>query len=221
MSRMTTSLWGPPPSRFYRFLKQLHEERSRDEEFDLAVMGCADGKFVLPAARRGLRVLAVDVDAVALFGGPKPGLGGIVEMPGLQKRLEAEGLQEMVEVQCSDFTKIAVRSCRAVFTSGAIQYSLNGDATAESLLTTVMRFVSKHGLFYIDYMLPFEDKYKGRPNCPSAAWWKEWANGLSGWIVEYNRVLPPVRDVAHVEYPVDHYHQWGHLLARRLRPCRG
>jgi hypothetical protein len=160
-------------------------------------------------------VLAVDRDEVALYGGVKPGLGGDVIIPGLAGRLEQEHLQERVAVVNADFTQMRPLPCRAAWVSGAVQYSFNMPRTAATVMASVQQFVTVGGLLYLDYMLPFEEKYRGRPNCPEAGWWRDWANGLVGWNVIWNRVLPPVRDRAHVEYPVDHFHQWGHLLMRR------
>jgi hypothetical protein len=209
----TASLWGHPPSRFYRFLKLVGA--SRDAEATLAVLGCADGKYVLPAARKQFKVLAVDIDEVSLYGGLKPGTGGLVSMPGLVSRLQVEHLSDQVEVVHGDFVEMVPRPTDAVFISGAIQYSHNLPNTAEKLLTAALLFVGLRGLFYIDYMLPYETKYIGRPNCPDAAWWRRWVSGLDGWNVLHHRVLRPTRDPAHVEFPVDHVHQWGHLLMRR------
>ena len=213
----TASLWGAPPSRFYRFLRRVREN-TKSSHPSLGVLGCADGKFVLPAARAGFHVLAVDVDAVALFGGQKPWVGDTyVRMPGLAARLAEEGLENRVKVVQSDFTQMETPSVLldGVFVSGAIQYSLNLPSGADEILGALLRFVTPRGLFYIDYMLPYETKYQGRPNCPTATWWKGRATTLEGWQVIHHRVLPPVLDHAHVEFPVDHYHQWGHLLLQR------
>src|SRR5262245_20787117 len=76
------------------------EQSDRREQPDLAVLGCADGKFVLPAARLGFRVLAIDIDEIALYGGPKPGVGGTVTMPGLVARLGKEKLRPLLHVVC-------------------------------------------------------------------------------------------------------------------------
>lgn len=209
----TASLWGRPPTRFYRFLDLVASNPGGKRE--LTVLGCADGKFVLPAARRKFNVLAVDIDSVALYGGAKEGVGGQVTMPGLVARLEAEGLSSQVKVLCADFTELKPEPMDAVFTSGSIQYSCNMPKTADALLQAALGFVRPGGLFYIDYMLPYEVKYIGRPNCPDAAWWRQKAAELNDWTVMHHRVLQPTRDIAHVEYPVDHYHQWGHLLMRR------
>jgi hypothetical protein len=164
-----------------------------------------------------MRVLAIEIDPISLFGGEKPWIDGNVHVPGLVKRLEAERLSEYVEVKCSDYMSLEPIECGAVWTSGAIQYSLNSRYTADELMMGVVNHTAMGGHLYVDYMLPFEEKYIGRKNCPSREWWDVWAEGLDGWEKLYNRVLPPVLDRAHVEYPVDHYHQWGHLLMRRDR----
>ena len=86
----------------------------------VAVLGCADGKFVLPAARRGHRVVAIDVDPVALYGGEKSGLEGPVWMRGLVWRLDKERLRQRVRVINGDFARDApVCCCQVVVTSGA------------------------------------------------------------------------------------------------------
>lgn len=83
------------------------------------------------------------------------------------------------------------------------------------MVDAVCDLVRVDGLVYFDYMLPLEKKYKGRENCPEAQWWKDHFAGRPDFQVLHHRVLPPVLDKAHIEFPVDHYHQWGHLLVRR------
>ncbi|MQA87592.1 MAG: hypothetical protein GEV03_23960 [Streptosporangiales bacterium] len=177
-------------------------------------MGCADGKFVLPAARLGFEVVAIDVDEVALFGGYK----NVVHMPGLRWRVKAEGLQDYVRILHGDFMSLKVdERTHGVLTSGALQYSRNLKYELATMVDRVLARTLVGGLFYIDFMLPFEEKYRGRPICPEAQWWKTYFRARTDWRVLYNRVLRPTLDRAHIEYPVDHYHQWGHLLAERLR----
>lgn len=213
----TASLWGTPPSRYYRYLQRVRDCSSKQHP-TLAVVGCADGKYVVPAARLGFRVWAIDIDEVALFGGEKHDAGGPVEMPGLVARVREEGLEKLVEVVHGDFAECPPgRRFDGVFTSGALQYSNNIGRSLEEMVTAVGDCVRPAGLLYIDYMLPYEEKYRGRPNCPEAGWWREYFTGRPQWEVRYNRVMRPTLDRAHVEYPVDHYHQWGHLLAARTR----
>jgi hypothetical protein len=210
----TASLWGGPPSRYYRFLKHLKDRFPDAPRLTLAVIGCADGKFVLPAARMGMHVIAMDADEIALSGGDKDG----VRMPGLRQRLRSEGLAGQVNVICDDLMNAdADPRAHGVLTSGALQYSRNLPHRLEDMVQRVTDHALVSGLLYIDYMLPYEDKYKGRPICPEAGWWKNYFRSRDDWEVIYNRVLPPVIDRAHIEYPVDHFHQWGHLMAQRLK----
>ncbi|AUG78797.1 hypothetical protein CFP65_4030 [Kitasatospora sp. MMS16-BH015] len=212
----TSSLWGTPQSRYYRLLQRIEENTPAGQPPTMAVIGCADGKYVLPAARRGFKVWAIDIDEVALFGGYKKDLTGEVLMPGLASRVKAEGLEDLVEVVHGDFMAAPPQQkFDAVFTSGALQYSNNLEHSLEQMVTEVGACVKPGGLLYIDYMLPYEEKYQGRAICPEAPWWKEYFTSRPVWEVKHNRVMPPTLDKAHVEYPVDHYHQWGHLLARR------
>lgn len=211
----TASLWGTPPTRFYTYLRRL-KDRSTDGELSLAVLGCADGKFVLPAARQGIKVWAIDIDELTLFGGYKESEGESVHVPGLAARLKAENLEHLVEITHGSFFDVHPnRTFDGVFTSGSFQYSNNIERGLDNMVTQVGSLVRDGGLLYIDYMLPYEEKYQGRPNCPEADWWKDYFRSNPEWNVIYNRAMPPTLDKAHLDYPVDHYHQWGHLLAER------
>jgi hypothetical protein len=214
----TASLWGATPSRYYRFLRLVeHEIASRPVRF--AVLGCADGKFVLPAARRGFSVVAIDVDEVALFGGCKVEFDGTkVEMPGLLSRLQGERLEAQVQILSGDFVTLrCAKHFHAVFTSGAVQYSRNLVYSFDEIVKAVQSYVAPGGLLYVDYMLPWEEKYRGRPICPEKQAWTVAFPPLS-WSVLHNRVVAPTSDGPHVEMPFVHHHQWGHLLAKkRLR----
>jgi hypothetical protein len=213
-AKKTSSLWGKPPKRYYKFLKHVEQEFAR-RRLKVAILGCSDGKFALPAARRGHSVLAIDIDGVALYGGNKTGPSGEVYMPGLVARLRTEGLESQVQVIHDDFVNYSPPTrYHAVFTSGAIQYSCNLKHSMLLMIEGVLSYVANSGFIYIDYMLPMEEKYRGRDNYPGR---EEWQNFFpeNSWEVIYNRVLPPVFEQAHVDNPVDHYHHWGHLFARR------
>lgn len=213
---ITQSLWGPTPSRFFRLLRRVEDNSSNVGRRSLAVLGCADGKYVLPAARQGFDVVAIDVDRIAIDGGWKPGPDSdAIWMPGLRERLMQANLSERVDVICDDFMKLQPREVDLAFTSGAIQYSRNADYTADEILGRLMAYVKPGGWFYADYLLPFEAKYKGRPNCPEVEWWRTHLKLLAGWEVVFNRVYPPTQDFPHVESPRGHMHQWGHALMRR------
>ncbi|MBI2808675.1 MAG: hypothetical protein HYX68_27110 [Planctomycetes bacterium] len=167
-------------------------------------------------------MLAIDIDQVALFGGKKPGIGGEVWMPGLVARLQQEKLHHRVDVVQADFVegKPAQRAAHLAVTSGSIQYSRNLQHSVRAIVASIQSFVRPRGYLYIDYMLPMEQKHRERENF--------FARGAlhalfpaTEWHVLYDRVLPPLLEKAHVDNPVDHFHHWGHLLARRqVSPAR-
>lgn len=211
----TSSLWGPPPSRYYRFIRRV-ESDFPSQPLRVAILGCSDGKFVLPAARRGHHVLAIDIDEVALFGGLKVGPAGDVRMLGLRERLVVEDLSHLVTLVHEDFIEYRpTRGFHAVFTSGAVQYSRNLKYRFEEIVKRLKSFVIHQGYIYVDYMLPMNEEQKGRSNFPLKATWSSLFD-VKGWQVIHNRVLPPMFESAHVDNPVDHYHHWGHLLAQKI-----
>lgn len=210
----TASSWGSPPSRYYRFL--AHVERLFPERKpSLTVVGCADGKFVLPAARRGWRVFAIDVDARMIDGcDPDPDIGVPVPVPGLMNRLDREGLAERVHVVRGDFMTANLPATDALWTSGALQYSNNIPYGIEALTDRLGMLVQENGRVYIEYMLPAEHRLQGRPNCPPASWWVE-SFPLRGWSILSHTHAYEEPDGPHPYAPWQHAHSWGRILAAR------
>ena len=65
----TKSIWGRPPTRLYNLIKLA--ENTFDGNFTACVVGCSDGKFLFPFARKGHHVTGYEVDKSALYGGTK------------------------------------------------------------------------------------------------------------------------------------------------------
>ena len=60
----TSSIWPEPTRRFFKFLSNIEHAGLPKT---LAVLGCSDGTYVIPAARKGFDVLAIDNDRTALY----------------------------------------------------------------------------------------------------------------------------------------------------------
>ena len=187
-----------------------------DRPLMVTILGCADGKFVLPPARRGHRVVAFDIDGVALFGGQKRGPQGAVHMPGLVARLEQEALRKQVTVVHGDFVEIPAQTpSHLVFTSGALQYSRNLRHRMTDMVTALQAHVASGGFLYVDYMLPLKPDHRERENYPGRAQWEAFFYEPE-WQLLSHRVLPAQFEAGHVDLPVGHLHRWGHLMARRV-----
>ena len=65
----TKSIWGNPPKRLYKLINLGKKQWGND--FTACIVGCSDGKFLMPFARDGINVTGYDIDDVALYGGNK------------------------------------------------------------------------------------------------------------------------------------------------------
>lgn len=210
--KRTASSWGTPPRRYYRFLSHM-ERQLPNRKPSLTVIGCADGKFVLPAARRGWRVIAVDFDERMIDGcEADPNVG--VPVPGLMRRLDTEGLAHLVTVVRGDFMKSDLPAADALWTSGALQYSNNILYGIEALTDRLGTLLRESGRVYIEYMLPAERRLEGRPNCPPLSWWAD-SFPLRGWTLLSHTHSYEEPDGPHPYAPWGHTHSWGRILALR------
>src|ERR1700761_33322 len=119
----TQSLWEHTLTFFPQFLATLRGRVAPDST--VAVVGASDGKFVLPLAAAGYRVVAIERDALAVHGGEVrlPGDSQVRAM-GLIDRLELEELHDRVQVIEEDFLAENPLDvpCEAVWTSCSWHY---------------------------------------------------------------------------------------------------
>jgi hypothetical protein len=235
----TRSVWGPAPSRFYRLLRRL-ERRARNR-LSTCVVGCSDGKFVMPLLRRGHNVAAYDIDDVALFGGekvvplarrsvPKPPYVSIQQadalpalpyetraIAGLEQRLRSENLCVLAAVHRTDFYHSPPGTLfDFVFTSCSMQYKNNQDLPVASLIEILQEHVAPGGTLAIEYMLPLEDSHSWKaPHFLRTGQMRSFFRQSRWAMASCREAHRPVFEAAHVDRPQDHYHRFGYLLATR------
>jgi hypothetical protein len=211
----TKSLWGSPPGRFYSFLRRV-EATFLEQPIIMGIFGCADGKFVLPCARKGHHVIAVDEDPVALFGTPSRRCRRGLETEGLVQRLKREGLERYVTVYCHDLvTSSPATACHGVFLSGTINYSSDDGHSVQKMIQGISACVRVEGFIYFDYMLSLKGEEKRGRYYFRRGELRSYFQP-PGWSVLYDRVLPPQMEEPHSGSPARHYHQWGHLCVQKL-----
>lgn len=235
----TFSIWGEPSQRFGDWIEQI--EKSHPDGFTSCVVGCSDGKFVLPLARRGHAVVAVDIDIVALEGGLKdfpihrPSISSVEyesieqaksmdqipterrQVLGLRSRTKSEGLESLVQILTADFYRDPpLAHFDFVFTSCSIQYKLNRCLPVVSMLQTLTNRVSDNGFLGIEYMLPLEDSHHWKSEHFFRSGQIERHFNEKVWeIICLNESSTPEFEAAHVERPQDHYHRLGYLFAKK------
>ena len=233
----TASAWGTAPSRFYKLIRCI--EASVSKQLSACVVGCSDGKFVLPLLRRGHRVAAYDIDEAALFGGCKPfplhrrhtkrpryknyeqsEAFPILpqecrRIPGLRDRVESEQLAHLVSIHHHDFSHSPPGGrFDLVFTSCSIQYRFNSDLSAAHILGILQNHVASGGYLAIDYMLPLEDSHTWkRPLFLRTGAMRTFFSEDAWKVLHCRESQRPIFEAAHVDRPQDHYHRFGYLVA--------
>lgn len=149
------SVWGKPNRSYYRFLRIL-EDTSLPKT--IGILGCSDGKFVLPAARKGFSVLAIDIDTTALFGGKMNVGGETILNIGLKKRLEIAKVESLVKIVCGSFLEYPTdQKYTGVFTSGSIHYGENSRYSLAEVIGKMQDFVAPNGLLFQEYIHTSEE----------------------------------------------------------------
>ena len=234
----TKSIWGNPPKRLYKLMKIA--ERDFGKKYTACIVGCSDGKFLLPFARKKIRVAGYDIDDIALYGGQK--LFPIVNeknkyqynknfkspeyelvekrVLGITERLEIENLSDHALIEKRDFYRnLPKEKFNVVFTSCSLHYSANQDFTLEDKTKKLQSIVLPNGYLYIDYMMAIdENDYK---TYPSSKFYrkKEILNYFNeDWeILSFRENNNPSFEGAHVDCVRDHFHRFGYILARRVK----
>ncbi|MGW3148351.1 class I SAM-dependent methyltransferase [Streptomyces sp. NPDC001177] len=210
----TQSLWEHTLTFFPQFLATLRERVAPDAT--VAVVGASDGKFVLPLAAAGYRVVAIERDALAVHGGEVrlPGDSEVHAM-GLIDRLKLEELHARVQVIEEDFLAegpLGVR-CEAVWTSCSWHYSANHRRPLAEFVDRMQRLVRPGGVFGAEFMMPVEKRHHLVEHYTSPE--RLHRHFLSDWDVLLTLRTNEFTERPHVGQPHDHTHRMGLLLAAR------
>jgi SAM-dependent methyltransferase len=213
----TASVWEDTRTFFPLFVHQLE----RAAATTVYVVGASDGKFVLPLARRGLHVYAIERDQLALDGGPVtlPGPRHGV-MDGLRRRLHTTDLNRHVEIIEADLLDLptGLPPADAVWTSCSWHYSANHRRPLGNFLDSMKSLCRPGGLLGAEYMMPVEPRHIGIEHYPDLG---ELRHHFVGWNVIWETHTPPFVEAPHVEHLDDHIHRMGLLIAARTDTTTG
>jgi hypothetical protein len=210
----THSLWEHTLTFFPQFLAALRERARRGAT--VAVVGASDGKFVLPLAAAGYRVIAIERDPLALHGGEVRLPGQIsTHTMGLTDRLKQENLQEKVQIVEGDFLgpeSLEIR-CDAVWTSCSWHYSINHTRPLADFVARVQHLVGADGLFGAEFMMPVTQRQHLIEHYTSPE--RLSRHFTSDWTILLTLRTSEFTERAHVGQLQDHTHRMGMLLAAR------
>jgi SAM-dependent methyltransferase len=208
------SLWEHTLSFFPQFLAAVQEHIPPSA--CVTVVGASDGKFVLPLAAAGYRVIAIERDPLALHGGEVRLPGGITtRAAGLIARLKAEQIQDQVQVIEQDFLAAhpPCGPCDAIWTSCSWHYSLNHHRPLAAFVGRMQELVRPGGLFAAEFMLPTQPRHFVTEHYISPE--RLSRHFADGWTILLTLRTSEFTERAHVGQPHDHTHRMGVLLAQR------
>ncbi|MEV8517438.1 hypothetical protein [Dactylosporangium sp. NPDC051484] len=210
----TQSLWEHTLTFFPQFLARLKEHAAPNAT--VAVVGASDGKFVLPLVAAGYRVIAIERDPQALYGGNVhlPGDVSTYAM-GLLDRLKLEAFHDRVQIVDQDFLDAEPLGtiCEAVWTSCSWHYSANHHRPLADFITRMQHLVLPNGLFGAEFMMPNEPSHHMIENYTTSEDLRRYF--ASFWNIMLTLQTDEFTERAHIGQPYDHTHRMGLILATR------
>jgi SAM-dependent methyltransferase len=206
----TESLWQATRTFFPLFLAQLAEITA----LRVAVVGASDGKFVLPLARQGYQVHAIERNRAAIDGGPVLLPGRRPDhMPGLRSRLRTEGLEHLVQIDARDvLDPTDARPSDAVWTSCSWHYSVNHQRPLADFIDRLKSLCLPGGILGAEYMMPVDPQHATIEHYLDEG---QVLKYLDGWPVLWEAYTPRFVEDPHVEQPDPHEHRMGFVVCRR------
>ena len=159
----TKGVWEHPLRRFYKFLEYC-------EKYNLPktilIIGSADGNLAIAAAKKGFKVLAVEMNEKLIFGGDPVIIDGkSVELIGMLKRIELEGdIDGLITYKLGDYMDLDNNpKFSLIFTSNSIHYPENLKYKAEDLVGKMVDLLDDNGVLLLEYIHESEEskKYEG------------------------------------------------------------
>lgn len=213
MSVRTHSAWEETLTFFPQFCTKL----IKGSEKKVLIVGASDGKFVLPFARQGVHVTAVECNSLALNGGQVTFPDGVGHLDGLKSRLKQEKCEEnvtIIEKSFLDDDLILSPTYDAVWTSCSWHYSMNAGRHREFILKMITT-LAPGGIFGAEYMMPLREGGKSL----TPRYLREGdINGIltqEGLIVELEVFTTEFTEAPHVEQLEPHTHRMGFVIAYR------
>ena len=189
------STWQSTRTFFPLFARQCELERART----IAVVGAADGKFVIPMARAGASVTAIECDRAAL--------------DGLRRRLDAEHLTDRVQIITTDVLDLVNFDIHdAVWTSCSWHYSRNHRRPLQEFTDSLERLCAPHGLLGAEYMMPTEPRHERIEHYLSEGRIRSY---LPRWSLIWETYTPVFDEAPHPGQPKPHQHRMGFFLGQR------
>ena len=178
------------------------------------VLGCSDGKFVIPLAAAGCTVTCVDVDPTMIDGGTVRYRGEDVRVAGLKANLASTGLTERCRIILADYMEEKLPAkYDFVLTSGSWAYNRNLRHGLAGVVEVMKRAVAPAGYLFADYLLPVTEQEYAIDLYPQPERLQEFFPP-DRWRTVHNKEVGLIGE-SHYGQEELHQHNYGALLVQR------
>ncbi len=178
-----------------------------------------DGWNTLPFLSKRMKVTAYESDSLFIDGGTVTQNDKEIQIYGLNKRLEAYGYSENIEVINENFyTSNSNKKYDFIYVHKSLHRDCNSNLTIEQKIKKLQNSVKTNGSIYINYHLPIDDE----KDYPSNSYPNKYEIvsyfKSSDWEIIAAQEKETLRyDKGHLGNELPHYHKIGYLHAKKSR----
>lgn len=212
----TKSVWQNTKTFFPIFFDYLIKEYGKKTK--ICIVGASDGRFVLPLAKYGYKILAIENDTVLIDGGTVSGPNDTtIKVLGLKKRLAIEKITSKVEILTKNFLDIKTSlKADAIFTSSTWDCTINHSRPLKEYIMRMQEIVKIGGIFCAEYMMPCEARHKKIEHFLEEKQINNFFDSRKWQILE-EFFTPVFKDEPHIGKITSHNHRMGFFMAKKLK----
>lgn len=208
------SVWQNTKTFFPLFLNYLEQQNKKN--LTICIVGASDGRFVVPLAKKGYNVIAIENTPLMIDGGVADvGNEQKINILGLKKRLELHSVSSKVKIIKNNFLDLESNFLvDAIFTSSTWDCSINHKYPVSEYLGKMKNLLKKNGIFCSEYMMPCEEKHKNIEHFLSEGVINNYFD--HNWQLLEEFYTPIFNDPPHIGKTIPHIHRMGFFLAKKI-----
>lgn len=212
----TKSVWQETKTFFPLFFHYLID--TLPDGGTICIVGASDGRYVIPLAKEGYLVTAIESDPILINGGVVTGPNDTeIMITGLRKRLDTEDVTAKVKIINNNFLEINFPLLGdAIFTSSTWDCSINHSQPLRKYIEKMQKIVKIGGVFCAEYMMPCEPHHYTVEHFLEEKAINEYFNSEKWEIVE-EFYTPIFKDKPHIGKITPHNHRMGYFMAIKLK----
>ncbi len=193
----------------------LLKEKVKGKSLDICIVGASDGRFVIPLALNGHKVLAIENDPMSLDGCFIEINGSTKQYLGIVEKVKNLNLEKSVTISESSFMDFQTNNkFDVVFTSSSWDCGKNDGTVVEDFVKKMQNLVKQDGILCAEYMMKFEEIHLNNPNLLEVGEINKFFN--NDWEILDEFYTSVFNDIPHIKKLTIHKHKMGFIMLKKL-----